>query len=118
MRRALSILLVLFLGLGPLAATLQGSDDARLPICCRRNGSHQCAMSAESLARIIQAASGATPVLGAPAHCPQSPGASPATIFPVHALTSSAITSIALYVQAHSQLRFQAAAISSETRTH
>src|ERR1700756_2099163 len=108
MRRALSILLVLFLGLGPLAATLRGSDDARLPICCRRNGSHHCAMSDESLARIIQAAFGATPVLGAPAHCPQYPGSAPATISPVHALTASAIASFARSAQPHQHLPLQA----------
>ena len=54
MRRALSILLVLFFGLGPLTATLQGSDDSRLPACCRRNGAHHCVMAEEALARIVR----------------------------------------------------------------
>ena len=66
MRRILSILLLLVLGLGPEApATALASglisgpasawsgkvDESRLPACCRRNGKHHCAMSAgESMA--------------------------------------------------------------------
>jgi hypothetical protein len=118
MRRALSILLMLFIGLGPLAATLQGSNDARLPICCRRNGSHHCAMSEESLARVIQTVSGRTPVIGAPAHCPVYPGTAAATVSPVQALAASGITSPALPAQAHEQLPLQFAVFGCETRPH
>ena len=71
MRRALSILFVLLFGLGPLAATFDG-DDASLPACCRRNGTHHCEMSDAMLARIIQAAL-STPAFTAPSRCPQFP---------------------------------------------
>ena len=40
MRRALSSLLILFFGLGPLAVTLSDGDESRLPFCCRRHGDH------------------------------------------------------------------------------
>jgi hypothetical protein len=117
MRRALSIVFILFLGLGPLAATLQG-DDARLPICCRRNGAHHCVMAAESLARIIQTASGKTPAIGAPSHCPQYPGTALATISPVHALAPAAVTSFALSGHEHWHLAFQPTAFGIATCTH
>jgi hypothetical protein len=63
MRRILSILLLLVLGLGPDApATALASglisgmtsrwsgkvDESRLPACCRRNGKHHCAMGSEA----------------------------------------------------------------------
>src|SRR3569833_2913797 len=44
MRRALSILLVLLFGAGPLTSAFSVSDDILLPPCCRRNGAHHCAM--------------------------------------------------------------------------
>jgi len=45
MRRTLSIFLVLFFGLGPVAAALHAEEDAGLPACCRRHGAHHCAMA-------------------------------------------------------------------------
>jgi len=56
MRRILSILLLMVLGLGPAAdagALASGPasgwtgkiDETRIPACCRRNGKHHCAMS-------------------------------------------------------------------------
>ena len=118
MRRALSILLVLFFGLGPLAATLDASDDARLPICCRRNGSHHCAMSDEALARIVQAWSGSTPVLATPGHCPFFPGTAPATISPIHALTAASIASFAVQPYARSAQSSRLAPRDTEAGTH
>src|ERR1700744_428938 len=61
MRRFLSILLLLCLGLGPgtdllsastLATALRSGwtgkvDESRLPACCRRNGKHHCVMSSQ-----------------------------------------------------------------------
>jgi hypothetical protein len=44
MRRALSILLVLLFGAGPLSFAFSLSDDISLPACCRRLGAHHCAM--------------------------------------------------------------------------
>jgi hypothetical protein len=72
MRRALSILFVLFFGLGPLAVLIDGADDASLPACCRRNGTHHCMMTDAMLARMVQAALSA-PAFTAPSHCPQFP---------------------------------------------
>jgi hypothetical protein len=82
MRRAFSILLVLIFGLGPLAVAVPGTDDTRLPACCRRHGAHQCVMGAS------MAAATSSPVLQGPRHCPQFPDASSARILPVHALVA------------------------------
>jgi hypothetical protein len=87
MRRALSILLVLFFGLGPLTATVRGSDDSSLPACCRRQGTHHCAMADVVIARGVQASSGGRPILSAPTHCPLYPHGARATVASVHALT-------------------------------
>ncbi|HEY1160128.1 MAG TPA: hypothetical protein VGE83_05825 [Terracidiphilus sp.] len=73
MRRALSIFFVLFFGLGPLAAALGASDDARLPPCCRRHGAHHCVLSMRMASMMAQAASG-KPIFTAPAQCPSFPG--------------------------------------------
>jgi len=43
MRRALSITVVLFLGLSLAAPLLVVDAAGNLPACCRRNGSHHCA---------------------------------------------------------------------------
>lgn len=85
MKRVLSILLALLFGVGPLATALPGSEDARLPACCRRNGAHHCAMAAQ-MARMAEAASDGRPALTAPATCPYYPGAVIAWIAPAHAL--------------------------------
>src|SRR3954454_15626122 len=47
MRRALSILLVLLFGAGPLTFAFSLSDDILLPACCRRHGAHHCAMDSQ-----------------------------------------------------------------------
>src|SRR4051812_44110545 len=47
MRRALSILLVLLFGAGPLSFAFSLSDDISLPACCRRHGAHHCAMDSQ-----------------------------------------------------------------------
>jgi hypothetical protein len=98
MRRGISIFLILFFGMGPLLATLEGSDDTSLPACCRRHGEHHCAITAQMLA-MIQAASGSTPMLAAPLTCPVFPGfmAGPAT--PAHALAASQLRLPAPHLQ-------------------
>jgi hypothetical protein len=73
MRRALSILLILFFGLGPFAAALSASDESSVPACCRRHGAHRCTMSAPTAAMLLEAASGQH-LLTAPASCPYFPG--------------------------------------------
>jgi hypothetical protein len=75
MRRAISISLILLLWLPALAALMPGSEDLRLPFCCRRQGAHHCAMDS-----VQGGASG--PAFSAPSRCPQFPSALPATIAP------------------------------------
>jgi hypothetical protein len=71
MRRALSISLIVLFWLPALVALAPGSNDARLPSCCRRHGAHHCAMdSAQS------GVSGTA--FKAPSHCPEFPSALPA----------------------------------------
>lgn len=74
MRRILSISLILLLWLPAFAVVLPDVSESRLPFCCRRNGAHHCAMSAEA-ATGADTASGQTnsPVFSAPSRCPQFP---------------------------------------------
>jgi hypothetical protein len=116
MRRALSILLVLFFSLGPLAATLQGDDDARLPACCRRHGAHHCAMTAQMAAMLVGAESG-KPVLTAPSTCPAFPGSVAATAPAPQALAGSAVSLPALLAHPHSPAGGRSAARLSQIRT-
>lgn len=74
MRRAFSILLMLFLGLGPLTALLPASDEARLPACCRRNGAHHCDMALQVAAMGSRTAADSAPGFSAPTTCPNYPG--------------------------------------------
>lgn len=76
MRRALSISLIVLLWLPALAALLPGSEDVRLPFCCRRQGAHHCAMDSGQ-----NADSG--PAIKASSRCAQFPAELPATIAPV-----------------------------------
>ncbi|HEY1985085.1 MAG TPA: hypothetical protein VGG85_06735 [Terracidiphilus sp.] len=80
MRRIVSISVMLLLWLGPLAALLPGSDESRLPFCCRRHGAHHCAMPDEQT-------QGSTPSWAAPSRCPQFPASAPAIIAPHFAIT-------------------------------
>src|SRR5258708_833559 len=89
MRRGFSIFLILFFGMGPLLATIQGSDETRLPACCRRSGAHHCAMTTRMAAMMEQAASGSDATLNAPATCPLCPGFMAGPAAPAHALAAS-----------------------------
>src|SRR4051812_47672753 len=74
MRRLLSLVLVALFWAGPLSALMPGSEQARLPACCRRHGAHHCAMiSAEG----ASAAPGRT--FASPARCPRYHRSGPAT---------------------------------------
>lgn len=115
MRRALSILLVLFFSLGPLAATLGASEDASLPACCRRQGAHHCAMTMGMAAAMADAASGKT-VFKAPSACPAFPGYAATTSVP-HALLASCVGLPALLAHPHSPASGRAAARLSQIRT-
>lgn len=90
MRRILSIILVLFFGLGPLSAMAPGSDEMNLPPCCRRHGAHHCAMAAHMAAQMAamtaQIAADGRQSIGAPLTCPLYPGPTIAVLMPAHAL--------------------------------
>jgi len=111
MRRALSILLVIFFGLGPLTAILPASEDARLPACCRRNGAHHCAMQARM-------ASDTTPGFTAPATCPNYPGVMATLMTPADALVPSAPLLPVLFARADTPAVGCAAAIENPILPH
>lgn len=73
MRRALSISLILLLWMPALAALLPGSEDVRLPLCCRRAGAHHCAMDSGQDA-------GSGTAVRASSRCSQFPAVLPATL--------------------------------------
>ncbi|HEY1900813.1 MAG TPA: hypothetical protein VGG56_00150 [Terracidiphilus sp.] len=116
MRRLLSILLILFFSLGPLAATLDASDSARLPACCRRHGAHRCVLSMGMAAMSAEAASG-NPVFTAPSTCPAFPQSTAATTTGPQALTASPVSLPALLAQPHSPAASRAGARLSQVRT-
>jgi hypothetical protein len=118
MRRVLSIILVLFFGIGPLPASFRASVDTRLPSCCRRHGAHHCAMSKEIAAQMVRSDSGSTPFLSAPSRCPWYPDNSPATTSPVHALAGHFANSIVSVVQTHALTAPQAVRCKGLIRTH
>ncbi len=73
MRRVLAISLVLLFGL-PLVAPLFALGDtaeSKLPVCCRKNGVHRCAMSFEALEALLQGEH----LVAAPSKCPMFPKA-------------------------------------------
>jgi hypothetical protein len=85
MRRLLSISMALFLGLTPLMGTLGASDDSRLPACCRRHGTHHCAMSMQ----MAKALTDGLPAVTAPMTCPLFPGFLAGLTAPAPMLTAS-----------------------------
>jgi len=117
MRRVLSIFLILMFWLGPLAAILPASEDARLPPCCRRLGAHHCAMAMQMAAMMAKALSGSTPILTAPLTCPAYPGYTAATTAPPPAIAASSVTLPVLLAQPHSPAAGRAAARISQLRT-
>ena len=88
MRRGFSIVLVLFFAFGPLSALVDGSDDASLPACCRRNGAHHCAMAAESMATRSRHALDPRTAVSAPVTCPNFPGLQFSMLMPAHAVAA------------------------------
>jgi hypothetical protein len=80
MRRLLSILVLVLLGMGPAISAIPAGalgwtkvDDSRLPACCRRGGKHHCAMPSE------RAQSGGETTIGANDACPFAPQSMAAT---------------------------------------
>jgi len=116
MRRALSIFLVLLYGLGPIAATLEAEQDTRLPACCRRHGTHHCAMSARA-AEIIAEAEASKSIIAAPATCPLFPSYAAATQSAPQALAASPMSLPFLLAQSHSPAAGRATARLSQIRT-
>jgi hypothetical protein len=117
MRRVLSICLVFILGFGPLSAAVQANDDdSRLPACCRRHGTHHCAMSDSMVARMVAAASG-QPTLTATSHCPLYPNGSCVPNNGVRALADSSNDLPVLLAQEHSHVSAIAAARPNQLRT-
>ncbi|MGB6975414.1 MAG: hypothetical protein WBD67_12100 [Terracidiphilus sp.] len=116
MRRTLSLILVLFFSLGPLAAGLQ-ADDFRLPPCCRRNGAHHCAKSDAMIARMVQLSQG-KPNLTAPAHCPLYPHNAINTLGPAFELAPSGSPLPAPRAQAHAPFPNRAVALAARLRSH
>jgi len=116
MRRALSILLVLFFSLGPLAAALEGGEDANLPACCRRHGAHHCAMKTGAAATMADGASGKTGIR-APLTCSQFPDSTAVNRTAPHAFAASSVSLPVLLAQSHSPAAGRAAARLSQIRT-
>jgi len=117
MRRTLSISLILFFWLGPLAAILPADDDSGLPLCCRRHGVHHCAMSARMAAMMVRSANGDKPILTAPASCPYFPGYTVAPTTHPLALAASQVSLPVLLARPHTPAATRAAARLSELRT-
>jgi hypothetical protein len=117
MQRALAIFLILFFGIEPLAGTLDAGDDVRLPSCCRRHGTHHCAMSDALMARIVEAASG-QPFFTAPTHCPFFPTGHIAILASAHALAPTAASLFAALEEPYAPSAFRAPIRLGQFRTH
>jgi hypothetical protein len=123
MRRILSILLLLVLGLGPagaadgLASGLRSGwtgkvDESRVPACCRRDGKHHCSMSAEQFADL----SGETTV-AARESCPCMPQALASTAPQLSALAKNTPAAIGgLPAQFHASRAVTSVAHSGDSR--
>lgn len=73
MKRAVALMLMVIYGLAlatPLLAYASGDPESKLPACCRRNGSHHCAIS-DAYQR--QMASDGPAFAAPPQHCPFYP---------------------------------------------
>ena len=91
MRRIFSILLILVLWLGPLAAVLPGADESQLPFCCRRHGVHHCAMDDDT-------PQNAGVAFKSPSRCTQFPAPMAVSTSPALGLAASLTNSFALVV--------------------
>jgi hypothetical protein len=118
MRRGFSIFLILFFGLGPLSAFVDGSEDAGLPACCRRHGAHHCAMYAELMAMRAGRGIDPTPSFSAPPTCPLYQGPTFSILMPAHALTAAAAAVRAEFAQASSPAFERIAAFSTPSRAY
>ncbi len=99
MRRGFSLFLILFFGLGPLSAFVDGSQDAGLPACCRRHGTHHCAMYAEIMASRAGRGIDPTPSFSAPPTCPLYHGPAFSMWTPAHARATAASEVCAVFTR-------------------
>jgi hypothetical protein len=118
MRRGFSIFLILLFAVGPLSAAIDGSEDANLPLCCRRHGVHHCAMTALTATRMDAAEPGSTPEASAPLTCPNYPGLSAMIVAPAPALTASPASLPAIEARTITPVAGDVTAFSSPSRTH
>ncbi len=119
MRRGFSIFLVLFFGLGPLSALVDGTEDASLPPCCRRHGAHHCAMYQRILAMRAQQASDPRPAVSDPLTCPNYPGPTITMLMPAHAVTASVVEAMATWMaESHVAAPLYASAVSAPLFAH
>ena len=109
MRRALSISLILLLWMPALAALLPGSEDVRLPFCCRRQGVHHCAMDSGQDA-------GSGHAVKATSRCSQFPAVPPATIARVFVAATAPAHWPALVSGVHSSVARREAARAGRLR--
>ena len=125
MKRLLSILLALLLGLAPSLAALPAgalsrimgsSDEANLPACCRRNGAHHCHMNAGQMRRMMAANSGET-TLAAPSCCPCYPRSVATSVSSEHALVARSVAQSNLLAGRRTAQSSRAAALVSARRT-
>jgi hypothetical protein len=123
MLRAFSIFLILFFGLGPLSAFVDSSADAGLPLCCRRHGTHQCALNAKIKAAQIaamRAGRGIDPEadFSAPPTCPLYHGPMFSMLMPAHALTVAPASFRTEFSRVVASVFERMAAFSRPSRTH
>jgi hypothetical protein len=126
MRRILSILVALVLGLGPAMAAVPANalasgwtgkiDESRLPACCRRNGKHHCAMASTGQTDEATGKTAETTV-SANDSCPLMPRTLASTAPSVAALLHAMSSSTLLPTRACAQHGSAAAAQISEQRS-
>jgi hypothetical protein len=117
MRRGFSIFLILFFGLGPLSAFIDGSEDASLPPCCRRHGAHHCAMKMR-MAAMTHLPPDPRPGFSVPITCPNYPGLSITILMPSAALTAAQASPHTALARAFAPVFLSDAAHASPTRSH
>jgi len=118
MRRGFSIFLILFFGLGPLSAFVDGSEDAGLPACCRRHGAHHCAMYAEIMAARAGRGIDPTPSFSAPLTCPLYHGPAFSMLMPAHALTAASSMARSEFARTSVRAFERMTALSTPSRSH
>jgi hypothetical protein len=118
MRRCFSIFLILFFGLGPLAALAEDTEDASLPSCCRRHGAHHCEMDAQKMAIRAGVAVDSTTTFSAPPTCPLYHGPALYMLMPAHALATEAASTRAEFTRSPAPASERIAASSRPNSAH